>query len=59
MVLRRFKIREHERGLLFRDREFERVLRPGRHWVWDPLLQGPRGRRVGARGLARTTRTST
>ncbi len=38
MVLRRFKIREHERGLLFRDREFERVLRPGRHWVWDPLF---------------------
>jgi len=37
MVLRRFKIREHERGLLFRDREFERVLRPGVHWVWDPL----------------------
>ena len=48
MVLRRFKVREHERGLLFRDREFERVLRPGRHWVWDPLVQGPRGRRVGA-----------
>jgi regulator of protease activity HflC (stomatin/prohibitin superfamily) len=39
MVLRRFKIREHERGLLFRDREFERVLRPGRHWVWDPLFK--------------------
>jgi regulator of protease activity HflC (stomatin/prohibitin superfamily) len=37
MVLRRFKIREHERGLLFRDREFERVLHPGAHWVWDPL----------------------
>jgi regulator of protease activity HflC (stomatin/prohibitin superfamily) len=39
MVLRRFKIREHERGLMFRDREFERVLRPGRHWVWDPLFK--------------------
>ncbi len=39
MVLRRFKIREHERGLLFRDREFERVLRPGRYWVWDPLMK--------------------
>jgi regulator of protease activity HflC (stomatin/prohibitin superfamily) len=39
MVLRRFKIREHERGLLFRDREFERVLRPGVHWVWDPLVK--------------------
>jgi regulator of protease activity HflC (stomatin/prohibitin superfamily) len=39
MAFRRFKIREHERGLLFRDREFERVLRPGRHWVWDPLFK--------------------
>lgn len=39
MVLRRFKIREHERGLLFRDREFKRVLRPGVHWVWDPLMK--------------------
>jgi regulator of protease activity HflC (stomatin/prohibitin superfamily) len=39
MVLRRFKVREHERGLLFRDREFKRVLRPGRHWVWDPLFK--------------------
>jgi regulator of protease activity HflC (stomatin/prohibitin superfamily) len=38
MVLRRFKVREHERGLLFRDREFERVLRPGTHWIWDPLF---------------------
>ena len=39
MVLRRFKVREHERGLLFRDRVFQRVLRPGRHWVWDPLFK--------------------
>jgi regulator of protease activity HflC (stomatin/prohibitin superfamily) len=39
MVRRRFKVREHERGLMFRDREFQRVLRPGRHWVWDPLYR--------------------
>jgi regulator of protease activity HflC (stomatin/prohibitin superfamily) len=39
MVLRRFKVREHERGLLFRDQEFKAVLHPGRHWVWDPLLK--------------------
>jgi regulator of protease activity HflC (stomatin/prohibitin superfamily) len=39
MVMRRFKVREHERGLLFRDREFKRVLHPGRHWVWDPLFK--------------------
>src|SRR5262245_10782356 len=37
VLLRRFKIREHERGLLFKDREFKAVLRPGRHYVWDPL----------------------
>jgi regulator of protease activity HflC (stomatin/prohibitin superfamily) len=39
VLFRRFKVREHERGLLFKDREFKRVLRPGRHWVWDPLLK--------------------
>jgi regulator of protease activity HflC (stomatin/prohibitin superfamily) len=39
MVLRRFKIRDHERGLMFRDREFVRVLRPGVHYVWDPLFK--------------------
>src|SRR5215510_9370605 len=37
MVLRRFKVRAHERGLLFRDREFAGVLRPGRHALWDPF----------------------
>jgi regulator of protease activity HflC (stomatin/prohibitin superfamily) len=37
VFLRRFKVREHERGLLFEDREFKRVLRPGRHSVWDVL----------------------
>ena len=36
-VLRRFKVREHERGLLFKDREFKGVLRPGRHFIWDLL----------------------
>ncbi|RMH17356.1 MAG: slipin family protein [Acidobacteria bacterium] len=37
MVFRRIKIRPHERGLLFRDRTFERILNPGRHWLVDPL----------------------
>jgi regulator of protease activity HflC (stomatin/prohibitin superfamily) len=37
VLLRRFKVREHERGLLFKDREFQGVLRPGRHFVWDLL----------------------
>jgi regulator of protease activity HflC (stomatin/prohibitin superfamily) len=35
--VRRIKIREHERGLVFRDRVFEGLLRPGRHILWDPL----------------------
>ena len=39
IVFRRFKVREHERGLLFRDRVFERILGPGRYWFWDPLFQ--------------------
>jgi regulator of protease activity HflC (stomatin/prohibitin superfamily) len=38
-MLRWFKIREHERGLLFRDRVFRGVLKPGRHFVFDPLLR--------------------
>ena len=34
LILRYIKIRRHERGLLFKDREFDRLLGPGRHWVW-------------------------
>ena len=34
LILRRVKIRQHERGLLFRDREFQGLLGPGRHWLW-------------------------
>jgi regulator of protease activity HflC (stomatin/prohibitin superfamily) len=37
MVIRRFKVREQERGLLFRDREFQDVLGPGVHYRLDPL----------------------
>jgi regulator of protease activity HflC (stomatin/prohibitin superfamily) len=33
LIVRRLKVREHERGLLFRDREFKGVLRPGIHWL--------------------------
>ena len=36
-MFRRFKVREHERGLLFRDGVFEDVLGPGVHWYVDPL----------------------
>jgi regulator of protease activity HflC (stomatin/prohibitin superfamily) len=37
MMLRTFKVRDHERGLLFRDRQFRGVLPPRRHWILDPL----------------------
>jgi regulator of protease activity HflC (stomatin/prohibitin superfamily) len=52
-MIRMVKIRMHERGLLFEDREFRRVLGPGRHWlvgarvrvdvvsVRDPWLRHP------------------
>ena len=39
MIFRRFKVREHERGLLFRDNQFEDVVGPGVHWALDPLRQ--------------------
>ena len=35
--IRWIKIREFERGLLFRNKEFRGVLRPGRHLFIDPL----------------------
>jgi regulator of protease activity HflC (stomatin/prohibitin superfamily) len=38
-MLRLFEVREQERGLLFRNREFGGLLRPGRHPVFDPLLR--------------------
>ena len=37
MVIRRFKVREQERGLVFRDGQFEDVLGPGAYWRLDPL----------------------
>jgi hypothetical protein len=38
-MFRRFKVREHERGLLFRDRVFQDVLGPGNHLFLDPLFK--------------------
>lgn len=34
LILRTLKIRAHERGLLYRDRDFKRLLMPGRHWLF-------------------------
>ncbi len=39
LILRRVKIRQHERGLLFKDRDFHRLLGPGRHWVWGLMFK--------------------
>jgi regulator of protease activity HflC (stomatin/prohibitin superfamily) len=37
MFFKYVKIRTHEVGLCFRDREFKNLLNPGRHWLFDPL----------------------
>ena len=39
MILRRVKVLEHERALVFKDGAFEGVLQPGVHWMLDPLLR--------------------
>jgi regulator of protease activity HflC (stomatin/prohibitin superfamily) len=39
MVFRRIKVRETERAFLFKDREFVKMLQPGKYWVWDPLAR--------------------
>ena len=38
-MIRRMKIKPHERGLLFREGEPIALLRPGVHWRVDPLLK--------------------
>ncbi|MBZ0113690.1 MAG: slipin family protein [Thermoanaerobaculia bacterium] len=38
-MIRWIKIKQYERGFLYRDDVFQRVLRPGRHWVIDPLFR--------------------
>jgi hypothetical protein len=36
-IVRKFVVREHELGLLFRRGEFQGLLRAGTHWRLDPL----------------------
>ena len=38
-MIRYVKIRKYERGLMYRDKEFRKVLRPGRHVIFDPLFR--------------------
>ncbi|WP_010587690.1 slipin family protein [Schlesneria paludicola] len=37
ILLKRFKIRTYEMGLLFRDGEFQGLLTAGAHWFFDPF----------------------
>jgi len=37
MIVKHINIRSFEIGLCFRDREFQGLLEPGRHWLFDPL----------------------
>lgn len=37
LFMKRIKVAKFEKALLFRDREFQGVLEPGRHWFVDPL----------------------
>jgi regulator of protease activity HflC (stomatin/prohibitin superfamily) len=39
VLIRRYKIRQWERGFLFKDREYVKTLQPGAHWVFDPLMK--------------------
>jgi regulator of protease activity HflC (stomatin/prohibitin superfamily) len=39
IFMKRVKVRKFERGLMYRDREFERVLQPGKHRFLDPLCK--------------------
>src|SRR5438094_606981 len=36
-TMRKFKIADYERGLLFSGAAFQVILDPGRHWFFDPL----------------------
>ncbi|MDP6113718.1 MAG: slipin family protein [Planctomycetota bacterium] len=37
LMFRKFRIRNYERGFLYREGEFERILAPGKHVFFDPL----------------------
>jgi len=39
ILIKTVKIRSYEKGLYFRDGEFQGLLEPGRHWFVDPLFK--------------------
>ena len=42
MFFRKVHIRQHERGVWFRDGDFRRLLEPGDHRLWSPFWATPR-----------------
>ena len=38
-MYKRIKVALHERALVYRDRDFERVLAPGKYWLWGRNLE--------------------
>ena len=38
-MIRRIHIDAHHLGLLFRDGAFERIVEPGRYWIFDPRFR--------------------
>ena len=37
MKFKRITVKKNERGILLRNGDFERVLQPGTHWLWDGI----------------------
>jgi hypothetical protein len=58
MVIKYIKIRKHEAGLYFYDREFRGLLETGRHWMFNPLWRA-RVEVVSQRCRGSSTRSST
>ena len=42
MLFRKVHVRQHERGVWFRDGDFRRLLEPGDHRLWSPFWSGRR-----------------
>jgi regulator of protease activity HflC (stomatin/prohibitin superfamily) len=37
LIVRKFLVRKHQKGLLFKENDFKQLLLPGEYWVFDPL----------------------
>jgi len=43
LFFKRYVVKHNEKGTLFRDDDFERILAPGRYWLFDPLKRRTMG----------------